>query len=258
MVEEYVERIITFINDILAIEYRGKTIKEWLLLILQYSFVLWFAILGWIGYNFYNNYKILQQQETRKQTTLKTKNWEIRKTKQRIAEIKEAYKILRGYFKPEQVAILKKALQKEYLTQLNKTQNWQSFASENYIIPGGLNLPLKDELPIYKIKFQDINLPDKTIKIFSNFYETLLNSNIKIYGLVDLDKLNNYYVLYFTPGRGKDILLKTYKYYGYIRDIFKTNIPILGSVFDISQIRLQGYSKTFLVGWNLDLTEGGF
>ena len=257
MVGEYLEKLVVLISNILALEYGGKTLKEWLLLGLQYSFILWFAILGWIGYNFYSNYKTLKEQENKKLVILKAKNREIEKTKKKIKDIKETYKILKGYFKPNQVSILKRALQKEYLAQLSKIQNWQNFASENYIIPGGLHLPLKEIVPAYKIKFQDINLPDKTMKIFNNFYETLINSNVKIYGIVDLDKLDNYYVLYFNPGQGRDMVIKTYKYYGYIKDIFKTNILILGSVFDISQVRLQGYSKTFLVGWILELTEGG-
>ena len=257
MVNEHLEKVISLLNDTLAIEYKGRTLKDWLVLILQFSFILWILILGWIGYNFYNNYKILRQQEVRKLSILSTKNREIKIIRKKIAEIREAYNILRNYFKPEQVTLLRNSLQKEWWNEIKKIHDWNYFASEHYIIPPEVRLSVQENIPTYGFVFQNIKLPDKTMQIFYSFYNTLINSDIKIFGSVDLDRLNNNYVLYFNPGKGKSLVLRTYKYYGYVKDIFKTNIPLLGGNFDANQIKMQGYSKPFLVGWILGFTQGG-
>ena len=258
MVKRYFDELLILINDFLFKEYGGRSIKDWLLLVFGYSVVIWFIILGFLAYDFYENYKKLKEMEETKLNILRGKRQQIAYIKNQIKEIRKAYNILKNYFAPSQVAPLKRALQKEFINQQEKLKNWQYFASEKYTFPKGENFLVKENVPVYKFQFHGLQILDKTMVQFYDFYRQLQSINIKIRGDINLTKLNNYYVLYFNPGQGNRITLKTYKYYGYIKDIFKSKIPLEGSYFDQKQIRLNNYSKLFFAGWNLELSEGGF
>jgi len=258
MVGDFLNNIKDLLNDFLYKDYAGKTIKDWFLLVGGYSFIIWFAILGFIAYNFYKTYKILHEREREKIAILNRKNQQISHIREQIREIGKAYNILKSYFPTSRVTILKTLLQRDFIEEIKKIKDWQSFASEKYVFPKGQTLLYKDNISIYKFQFQDISLLNDNMQQFQKFYNQLLNADIEIKGDINLTKLPGYYVLYFNPGKGNRVIFKTYKYYGFLKNIFKINIPLTGSYFNIKQLRLHDYSKSFVAGWYLELTKGGF
>jgi len=258
MVKKYFENFLILLNDFLSRDYRGRTARDWLLLIFGYSLIVWFVVLGFLAYDFYQNYRNLKSLEGKKLNILHDKENQISRIKMQIKEIEKAYKILKVYFAPFQVAPLRNKLQRDFLKQQENIKKWYLFASEKYIFPEKEKVTVKEDVVLYKFQLKDFQLLDKVMLQFSEFYNSLKSLDKEIKGGINLTKLGNYYVLYFDPKGGNRVTLKTYKYYGYIKDIFKSKIPIEGSYFNSRQIKSSDYSKLFLVGWILELAEGGF
>jgi len=246
-------------------EIYGRTIKEWLILGVKFSFVIWGGVLGYIAYDFYNQYMPLKKELEAKTRELKTKKNILTRTKIELEDIKKGYNELSKISTQakQKLIALKNLLRKN---MAKKEKSFFEKLSVSSAVPYGyvginVRVPIGDYLNLvnpkkyifekYPIKFTP------PIKTTVGKLETLIHR--KIYLTVDFSIIKNYFVIFLKPANKTsqaDFVVEFNRY-----KTFAPNIEELGKYVSFyiapkDEINpLEGKGPAIIYTWELKPTQ---
>ncbi len=156
---EFLEHLSVFLNK----KIFKKSIKEWLLLVAKYSFIVWFTIIGYIGFLYYQQISKVNKAIETKQRILKSKEFQRKKIVLKLKNIYRAYHLASKYFNKKKLQDLRGKINTLYTKVIFKNKT-------NYIVS-----PIQLENFNYKINISnDISQKIKTVTInYFNFHSSV-------------------------------------------------------------------------------------
>jgi len=258
--------MVQILKQILGLIFSNERVLRIFKLLFQYSFVIWFGIIGYIGYQFYKEFQDIRKEKETLLKDYRSKKGILTRQKKKLELLQSSYQVLKDIFSPEQVKQIKeelnRALAKVYLTSLSPyyyslapysvdTFNFEATGRRGRFTRR--KAPLID-LPVVSLK--DLEFQSDATEYYADYLNKLLeyHETGKYKNLdVKLTSSRGYLVLYASISRDESIVKgKPTKNVGYISNVFKfptfiTTAPMSG---------LKNQTKVYF-GWFLELQEEG-
>jgi len=248
------------VNAFLAKEIFNKPIRDWLLIAIKYSFVLWLSIMAYTAVFYYKKISKVNKEIENKIKILENKKLQKRKLLIKLKEINKTYRLAYKYFNKRKLNSLQKKINTFYNEKiLNKTSP--------FIVS-----PIKLESFNYKInvsrdlfqKFQTITLEEFRFsslisKYFTNFLLKNADKNINTQKVVtktlsvSLTRQNsNTFILVARKNIRGPLELHLSVNYPFIKDIYKTGY-IATTFLSFDALRNQNTYSPLLIKWQFTI-----
>ena len=251
--------IIYKVWEVLEYEIRGKPVYKWFLYILEFSFLIWIPLAIWIGYSMYKELNKLEYSLQEKHRLLQHEYAKIKRLKQKIGDINEAYKALATFFNPEELQKLKKNIN-AYVFNLQRISKVGLIKTP--ILYKTFNYPLHiPPPPVESQTLPDINFSSKSVQDFVEAFRTF-NRKYKdlkpIRGNVKISIEGKSLILTFKRKRNGLLELKPVRYLGFISNMkYLEDIPTIASI----PPEAKQFRTNVFIGWILQIVnknKGGF
>ena len=259
--EELVYKVYEGFSSVLEKPLFGKPLSLWLKYAIMYSFVVWLGLIAWNGYNHYQTYQQLLQEEKLNKQLLSRKKATITRYKNKIQDIRLAYQEISRIISPENVKVLMESLDKN----VELVENQKKMVNLNPLNPyriRGFNIRIPIYLPKYlgSVTFKGINFSSKIVRDYSisleKIFEKWRRQTIKeIYAKVNIVYKNNKLVLYLKRASQGFLTLKPVGFYGVLYDFKK--LPFIPTTTALNSNLLMkniDFSR-FYFGWDLILKQ---
>jgi hypothetical protein len=243
------------LNKILIWILSNEKVLRYIKIIFKYSFILWFAIIGYILYQFFIEFRTVQIKKEELLKNYRTKKSILTRQKKKLKNIETSYQVLKNIFTSEQVKQIKQELNKEisniYTHLLSKNlAPINPYKVEKFNLKENYRFLTK----VPTISLNDIEFYSDVNRYYSDYLENLFEKNEdnkKRYLKVQLSSRGNYLILYASYTTGYSILSGSrIKSIGFISDVFKYPAFITASTLPASG----NYSNLYF-GWLFELQE---
>ena len=259
--EELVFRVYEGFSSVLEKPLFGKPLSLWLKYAIMYSFVVWLGVIAWNGYNHYQTYQRLLQEEKLNKQVLSRKKATITRYKNKIRDIRLAYREISRTISPENVKALMETIDGKVESILNQKRLVDLNPLNPYRV-GGFNIKIPLHLPEYleSVTFRGVKFPSRVVRDYSQILQKLFAKWDKQYSAGVRTKVNAVYknsqiVLYLKRDSNGLLTLKPVGFYGVIDDFQK--LPFIPTATaSNSALLMQNINfSRFYFGWDLILNQ---
>jgi hypothetical protein len=243
------------LNKFLIWLLSNEKVLKYIKVIFKYSFIIWFAIIGYILYQFFMEFRVVKLKEKELLKVYRTKKGVLTKQRKKLTNIETSYQTLRNIFTSDQVKQIKDELNKEIELIYNQLLSKNLLSITPYRIEQfNIKIKYKTFTNIPSVSLADIEFSSDINKYYGDYLKKLYEKseiNKKKFLKVKLKSKNNYLILYASYTQDPSILAGyRVKSEGFIRNVFKYPAFLTASILP----GIGNYSNLYF-GWLFELQE---
>ena len=255
---EIIDKILPRLVEIWETPVYNRPLGSWITLGIMFSFPLWLGIIGWQGYNFYQEYSKLKEAEQNKLAQLRRIETQKRYYRIRLKDIDIAYKLVAKYLTPERIEKLKEDInrlveetkRKFYSRSINPINPYRE---ETFNYPRRVVL-LEQAIPY---TLDGLSFTAKSLNDFRQTLNRFYDKDRKntLHAQVGLKFVNNKLVLYLKKKKDGIVIKRTFLG-GVISDARKVPFLTSATYFYRNSKEYPNLTDAFF-GWKLEIETKG-